>query len=74
MDITELQRNILQELLQGSTNSQIAEKVGYSERSINRKLKELCKMFKVTNRNSLIREVSIAKSRGLIKVVALRTK
>lgn len=64
MGFTELQKEILHELINGSTNAQIAERIGYSESSIKRRIKELFKLFEVKNRISLVREITIAKSRG----------
>ena len=66
MDITETEKNILYCLINGDTNIKIAESVGYSERNVIRKIKQLCKIFKVNSRYALIREAVIAKSRGLI--------
>lgn len=66
MEFTQTQKNILYELINGSTNAQIAENVGYSESSVKRRIKELFTIFSVNNRAALIRESAIAKARGLL--------
>lgn len=66
MKFTHTQKNILYELINGSTNAQIAENVGYSESSVKRRIKELFTIFSVNNRAALIRESAIAKARGLL--------
>jgi DNA-binding NarL/FixJ family response regulator len=66
MKLTEEQKDILEELISGSTNQQIADKTGYCERSIKRKIKHLFNTFNVKNRSSLVREAIIAKSNGII--------
>ena len=60
MKLTEEQKVILEELISGSTNQQIADKIGYSESSIKRKVKELLNVFNVKNRASLISGAAIA--------------
>lgn len=65
MKLTELQKVILEELVNGSTNQQIAEKTGYSESSIKRKVKELFNVFNVKNKASLISKATIAKIQNL---------
>lgn len=66
MKLTEIQKVILEELVNGSTNQQIAEKTGYCERSIKRKIKHLFNTFDVKNRSSLVREAIISKANGII--------
>jgi len=63
---TELEKQIMYLLIGGSTNAQIAEQVGYSERNVKRKIKKLFQKFNVNNRASLVREAFIAKSKGFI--------
>ncbi len=65
MKLTEEQKVILEELISGSTNQQIADKIGYSESSIKRKVKELFNVFNVKNRASLISGAAIAKIQNL---------
>ncbi len=64
MKLTEIQKVILEELINGCTNQQIAEKISYSQRSTIRKIKNLCKLFNVNNRYELIKEGVIVKSAG----------
>ncbi len=66
MKLTEIQKVILEELINGGTNQQIAEKTGYCERSIKRKIKHLFNTFDVKNRSSLVREAIISKANGII--------
>ena len=62
MQLTEIQKVILEELINGGTNQQIADTTGYSESSIKRKVKEL---FNVKNKASLISKATIAKIQNL---------
>ncbi len=62
MKLTEIQKVILEELINGGTNQQIADTTGYSESSIKRKVKEL---FNVKNKASLISKATIAKIQNL---------
>lgn len=64
-ELTETDKKILYGMTAGYTNSQLAEIVGYSERTIRRKIKDLCEFFNANNRNSLIREASVAIARKL---------
>lgn len=65
MKLTEIQKVILEELINGSTNQQIADTTGYSESSIKRKVKELFNVFNVKNKASLISKATIAKIQNL---------
>ena len=40
-------------LIQGYSNIEIAEEIGYSERTVNRKLKELCDIYYVNRSKAL---------------------
>lgn len=53
MKLTQEQIDILEQVVQGRTNMQIAEHLGYSERSVKRKLQKLFRFFKVENRAAL---------------------
>jgi len=53
MKLTEEQTKILELLVQGKTNMQIANELGYSDRSVKRKLQKLKKLFQVENRTAL---------------------
>lgn len=66
MKLTELQKVILHELIKGSTNAQIGEKIYYSESSVKNKIKQLFKKFSVKKRVSLVREAVILKEQGLL--------
>lgn len=65
MKLTEIQKVILEELINGGTNQQIADTTGYSESSIKRKVKELFNVFNVKNKASLISKATIAKIQNL---------
>lgn len=56
MKLTAEQAEIINYVVEGQTNIQIAEEMGFSERSINRRLKKIFKIFGVENKPSLIRE------------------
>lgn len=52
--LTVKEKEILEELVQGKTNAEMAEKIGYSERYIKKMLQNLQKKFKVENRIKLV--------------------
>jgi len=54
--LTMEQESIIKLVVQGRTNMQIAEELGYSERSIKRRLRAIYKAYSVDNRQSLVRE------------------
>lgn len=52
--ITEEERQIIRFVIQNTTNAQIAEELGYCERSIERKVSAIYKKFKAENRVTLV--------------------
>jgi len=56
MGLTDEQKEIINLVVDGQTNIQIAEELGYCERSIKNRLKKIYKLFNVENRAGLIRE------------------
>jgi len=54
MKLTEEQKSIIELVVQGKTNAQIAEEMGYCERNVKKKLHKIYKTFKVENRAALI--------------------
>lgn len=52
--LSQEQKNVTNYLIKGYSNLEIAEEIGYSERTINRKLQEICKIYNVNNSKQLI--------------------
>jgi DNA-binding NarL/FixJ family response regulator len=52
-NLTGLELDVLRLIIEGYTNKQIAEKILYSPSLINKKVSELLKKFKVSNRTQL---------------------
>ena len=51
--MVEEQKQILELLILGCNNREIAEKLNYSIRTVERRFSELFKLYKVSNRNQL---------------------
>lgn len=61
MKITTEQENILALLVQEKTDLEIADETGWTERTIQRRIKELKKVFKVKSRAGLVKVVILRK-------------
>ena len=63
---TEKEKEIIDYVIEGMTNIEIAEEVGYSERSVKQYLTKIFNKIRVSNRTALTREALKLKSEGLL--------
>ena len=56
MELNELEKQVLLFVIDGKTNLEIAEEIGYSEASVKRIVKKLFLFYKISKRVDLVRE------------------
>ncbi len=57
MELKEIEKKVLDMVIDGQTNISIGEEIGYSEKTVCRIIKRIYKVFGVAKRIELVREV-----------------
>lgn len=64
MELTEEQKRIVEMVKEGKTNKFMAHKLFLSERTINRRIEELCDIYGADNKIALPAQIIAAENRG----------